>query len=527
MAIKGSLQEASLPDIIQMLSMAKKTGILRITDNEKLARIYFSDGMLVGADMVNRENRIGDMLKTAGVITAQELQEALNIQKETGEILGNVLIDMGKVDEDTIKNYLKRQIKETIFNLFGWEKGEFHFEPNESVPERGIRVKVKSDDVLLEAARLIDELSVVEMPDYDKIVLKTEKIPEKLPKGMKGVYKLIGNESTLEEIVDRGGMDEYMVLKNIANLVKEGYIKKGPRKEEIGKKKSKISEHQNLGLAFLQMEMYEEAEREFNRILEISPNDVIARFYTGIIFSKLGDYKKAIEQFKNILKGGFECPALYNNIGVFYELMEDYDNAINILNEGKEKFPDNSYILMNLAISHFKAGNIEQSITFFDAALKIKDDLPPCYFYWAIILLQKGETEHALNMLLKGAVYNPPYPQFYNNLGRIYEISGEYDKAEEMYKKAEEINPKYEQAIRNLGEFYYRNAFYDSALEEMKKLIEIGKADGDIYFKLGNIYIKNGEKEMGLKMWEEALKLEPDNAILKRNIEMLKYGKNR
>ncbi len=526
MAIKGSLQEAPLPDIIQMLSMAKKTGILRITDNEKLARIYFLNGMLVGADMVNRENRIGDMLKTAGVIKQEDLNEALSIQKETGEILGNILIEMGKVDERTIKEYLQRQIKETIFNLFRWKKGDFHFEPNEDVPERGIRVKVKPEDILLEAARLVDELNVVEMPEYDKIVLKTEKMPGNLSRNLQEIYNLVDNKSTLEEIVDRGGMDEYKVLRDIASLVKQGYIKKGPRKEEVEKKKHKITEHQNLGLAFLQMEMYEEAKREFDRILEISPNDVIARFYMGIIFSKLGNYKKAIENFESIRKGGFESPPIYNNLGVFYELMEDFDKGIEILNEGKEKFSDNAYILMNLAILEFKKGNLEQSITFFEQALRIKNDLTPCYFYWSIILLQRGEIENALNMLLKGAVYNPLYPQYYNNLGKIYELSGEYDKAEEMYKRAEEINPKYEQAIRNLGEFYYRNTFYDSALEELKKLIDIGKADGDIYFKIGNIYIKNGDKDSALKMWEQALKLEPDNSILKKNIEMLKYGKD-
>jgi len=524
MALKGSLHEAPLPDIIQMLSMAKKTGILRITDKEKLARIYFSEGALVGADMVNRENRIGDMLKSAGIITEEDLNEVLNIQKETGEILGNILIEMGKVDEKIIKKYLKRQIKETLFNLFGWKKGDFNFEPNEIVPVRGIKVKVKPEDILLEAARLVDELSVVEMPEYDKVVLRTEKVPEELSKNVQKLYALVDNENTLEEIVDKSGMDEYKVLENIAELVKQEFIKKGPKKEEVQKEKDKISEHQNLGLAFLQMEMYEEAMREFNSILEISPNDVIARFYTGIIFSRLGNYNKAIEHLKNIIKGGFESPTLYNNLGVFYELTEDYNKSINILNEGKEKFPDNPYILMNLAISYFKSGNMEQSITFFDESIKVKQDLTPCYFYWAIILLRKGETEHALNMLLKGAVYNPPYPQYYNNLGKIYELSGEYDKAEEMYKKAEEISPKYEWAIRNLGEFYYRNTFYDSALEELKKLVEIGKVDGDVYFKLGNIYIKNGDKDSALKMWEEALKLEPDNTILKKNIEILQHG---
>ena len=44
MAIKGSLKEASLPDVIQLLYLGRRTGCLAITDRQNLGYIYFDDG---------------------------------------------------------------------------------------------------------------------------------------------------------------------------------------------------------------------------------------------------------------------------------------------------------------------------------------------------------------------------------------------------------------------------------------------------------------------------------------------------
>ena len=41
MAIKGSLTEASLPDVLQLLAMSKKTGCLSVTHRNNFGSIYF------------------------------------------------------------------------------------------------------------------------------------------------------------------------------------------------------------------------------------------------------------------------------------------------------------------------------------------------------------------------------------------------------------------------------------------------------------------------------------------------------
>jgi hypothetical protein len=53
-AIRGSLTEASLPDVLQLLAMGKKTGCLGLTYGNNFGYIYFANGSISHASLVNR-----------------------------------------------------------------------------------------------------------------------------------------------------------------------------------------------------------------------------------------------------------------------------------------------------------------------------------------------------------------------------------------------------------------------------------------------------------------------------------------
>ena len=53
--------------------------------------------------------RIGDLLVKEKVITAEQLEQALKAQKETGGRLGSVLSKLGFVAEEQVTNLLSRQ----------------------------------------------------------------------------------------------------------------------------------------------------------------------------------------------------------------------------------------------------------------------------------------------------------------------------------------------------------------------------------------------------------------------------------
>ena len=69
MAIRGNLREASLPDVLQLLAMGKKTGCLSIAQKQSFGNIYFNKGRIAFASVVNRRDRLGDVLVKHGLLT--------------------------------------------------------------------------------------------------------------------------------------------------------------------------------------------------------------------------------------------------------------------------------------------------------------------------------------------------------------------------------------------------------------------------------------------------------------------------
>jgi type IV pilus assembly protein PilB len=67
------------------------------------------------------KKRLGDILVDEGVITEEELKEALNMQKKDKLKLGELLVDLGYTDELSIANALHKQLNLDLVCLYGIE----------------------------------------------------------------------------------------------------------------------------------------------------------------------------------------------------------------------------------------------------------------------------------------------------------------------------------------------------------------------------------------------------------------------
>ena len=72
MAIEGQLKDVGLADICQLLAMGRKTGCLTVTDHSNFGYIYFEQGRVIFSTVLNRPDRLGDVLVKNGVITGEE-----------------------------------------------------------------------------------------------------------------------------------------------------------------------------------------------------------------------------------------------------------------------------------------------------------------------------------------------------------------------------------------------------------------------------------------------------------------------
>lgn len=532
MSIRGNLKEASLPDVIQLLSLGRKTGVLSVSDKKNFGDIFFNDGKIIYCSIVNREERIGNLLVKYADISKEQLEKALEIQEELKGMkrLGDILVESGYITQDILVDRIKKQIIDSIFTLLTWRDGFFNFEPDIPPVSETITVELEADDILLEEARKIDEWSIIEreLPSEKTILVKTSIKDENTLQedDEKCVYSLVNNRLSVREIFEKSVLGRYETGKAIYTLMKVGYIYAGEEKqtEVTSDVQAKVGEHHNLGLAFLLTEMYEEALREFRHIIQIDKTNIKAYFYIGLIYFRLKEYEKALQSFEELLKLGVSNVALFNNIALTFERTGNLDRADEFYERALKLEPENAKILSNYGILSYKMNLFTEAEERLKMAIKIDPNLKHASFFLALVYFENGMVGEATDILFSLIKQDNTIWQVYYNLAEIYMTSGKTESAESMFKKAVETSNSDPLPYKALVDYYFSEKNFDAAESVLEEMINLSKADFDVYYKIGNLKYRKGMKQDAVSLWERALELQPDNEILKRTLETVKNG---
>ncbi len=124
-------------------------------------------------------------------------------------------------------------------------------------------------------------------------------------------------------------------------------------------------------------ERYEEALNSAQEIMRHDPNNEEAIKVAAFCCNALGQTEKALEYYENILKDQPDNPDLIFNLGLLYESMERYDDAIAQFERAHELNPEDlEAILHHAQLCLEKTGDYLGAIECYKAALKISQDNP-------------------------------------------------------------------------------------------------------------------------------------------------------
>ncbi|HET7434700.1 MAG TPA: DUF4388 domain-containing protein [Thermoanaerobaculia bacterium] len=177
MALEGTLRDFSLADIFQLIGLQRKTGVLTLRGKDDTVTVTFLDGKVVGADSLNRrlENRLGTVLIRTGVLTQDQLNRALEIQRETLQRLGFILTHYGIISQESLREAIQLQIMQIVYRLFRWKDGDYHFSQETTIEyDRDNVTPITAESILMEGARMIDEWPIIEkrIRSYDMVFRK-------------------------------------------------------------------------------------------------------------------------------------------------------------------------------------------------------------------------------------------------------------------------------------------------------------------------------------------------------------------
>ncbi|SKA93991.1 Tetratricopeptide repeat-containing protein [Caloramator quimbayensis] len=113
-----------------------------------------------------------------------------------------------------------------------------------------------------------------------------------------------------------------------------------------------------------------------NRYLEFYPNDMNCKYYLAMALRQRGDYENALFTLYELLENG-ELPEIYNEIGLNYACINQFDRALESFKSSLKIKPDNSDIICNMGVCHYYLNNLEEAQKAFNLALRLnpKDDV--------------------------------------------------------------------------------------------------------------------------------------------------------
>ena len=324
MAIEGPLRELKTEDVLQLLDLARKTGVLSVRSeryNDE-ALVHFDQGAIVFAARRKSMRRLGQQLLRAGKLTERELERALEVQRQNPMLrLGEILLEMGSVDAGELEQQLRFQVEETIYDLMAWDEGYFRFEemPASNPPKRH-PVKVRVESLLMEGARRIDEWTRLEskVPNTEAIpVLSVSTTDQEQPLTLRGdeweVLAAIDGERDVRQIAADLGRSSFDVAKIVYGLATMGLVEVEAQSEPLPQREleAKIAD------ATMRLERgdLEEAGRVAAELQAAHPDRAEIAFLAGRALAAQGRMRAATEAFARAVTLDPLAPDAHFNLG--------------------------------------------------------------------------------------------------------------------------------------------------------------------------------------------------------------------
>lgn len=179
-SMSGTLEEVPIPDLLQLFSTSKRTGVLHIKSPLGYGKIYLRSGNIFYAT-IDDDHELGPM--------------------------------------------------KSLCRIVGWEEGTFEFGPPEEQADFMLELEDSTESLLMEALRQLDEFRRLagDLPEpHQKL-----SIPKPLEAALSSlkpveldVFQLVLNHGMTQHVFDRSTATDYETASTLLSLLTQGYVKK-------------------------------------------------------------------------------------------------------------------------------------------------------------------------------------------------------------------------------------------------------------------------------------------------------------
>lgn len=280
-----------------------------------------------------------------------------------------------------------------------------------------------------------------------------------------------------------------------------------------------------LRIAFLEFERenFEAAAERFERALALSPEQHEVAYFLGIVRRRMADEEAAIRALERIPTDHDRYADARTQLAAVFEGREDFARALAEVERARSAAPGRPLDIY-LASLRARSGDVRGALAFLEGILVDDPDDAEVLYHIGVIHGEAKNVDEAIRTMKRVLERDPDHAGALNYVGYTWAERGKnLEEAEKMITRAVELRPDDGYIADSLGWVYYMrarpllesgrveeaHALLDRALVELERAAELTGGDPVISEHLGDLYLLLDERERALRMYEEALRLEP------------------
>ncbi len=246
MAIEGTLDLFQLPEILQLVSLQGKTGILTVQGETDIVAISFERGKVVAADALNQtlEEALGAVLAGQGLVAPRAFAEVAAEHRSGRGRLMDLLVERSLVSRRQLLDALRLHTYTLLIELLRWRQGEFKFYTGDEVSfEEGFQ-PIGVEELLIRSvedaandgdATIPDSRSIYEPAPVDRPIRVRRDGEEVAPPDTTSIWLTSADQTLLEHLaggaavsalVKKIDWDEYRVRYGLHRLLEAGVARR-------------------------------------------------------------------------------------------------------------------------------------------------------------------------------------------------------------------------------------------------------------------------------------------------------------
>ncbi len=243
-ALSGDLSIIPIGAALQLLQVESKTGVMVVGDGKTEITICLREGLidLVQARGAGREFRLGRYFVERGLVTSDDIDRILresqppdtDNRSTARRLLGDLLVDAGRVTRDQLLEALARQSNELVYEVLRWPAGRFDFRREHPPPlARSARLGLPVASVVMEGFRRVDEWRLVEsgLGSFESVLQQDPAAVEsidvyRLATAEQRLLNMVDGERTIREIIEQSHMSSFDACKILFQVLEARLVRR-------------------------------------------------------------------------------------------------------------------------------------------------------------------------------------------------------------------------------------------------------------------------------------------------------------